>query len=53
MTTTKNKKLASYSINKNVVAKFNEIAERLGSNKSKVIQLLIETWIKKNEKNEI
>lgn len=45
-----NRKVTSYSIDKKVIEIFNILAKKLGSNKSQVIQILIEQWIKENEK---
>jgi len=48
----KNKKIVTYSIDKKVLEKFNEIAKKLGSNKSQVVQILIQQWINKNDKDQ-
>jgi len=45
----KNRKRVSYSISKDILKKFNELGKKLGSNKSKVVEILIERWIKEND----
>ena len=45
-----NRKVVSYSVDKETIKKFNELTTKLGSNKSRVIQLLMENWVKENEK---
>lgn len=44
----KNKKQVAYTIPIDVANKFDNIANKIGSNKSKVIQILLEKWIKEN-----
>ena len=43
-----NRKQVAFTIDKKVVKNFNEVAKKLGSNKSQVMQLLMERWIKEN-----
>ena len=46
-----NKKQVAYTINKEIIKHFNELSLLLGSNKSKVIEILIKKWIEENEKS--
>lgn len=39
----------THTVDNNISKKFDEITKKKGFNKSKVVQLLIEKWIKENE----
>jgi antitoxin component of RelBE/YafQ-DinJ toxin-antitoxin module len=43
------KKITTYSIDETVLLKFNELSEKLGINKSKLINILISKWIDEHE----
>jgi hypothetical protein len=46
------RKLVSYTINSEVIAKFNKITSEKAINKSKLLELLIKEWISKNHNEE-
>lgn len=43
------KKRTSYNISESILNKFNEISEKNAMNKSKLIEILIDKWIKEQE----
>ncbi|KKL55350.1 hypothetical protein LCGC14_2256300, partial [marine sediment metagenome] len=45
---TKNKKLASYSIDEKLLVKFDTLSNELCINKSKLVEKLLQGWVKNN-----
>lgn len=46
------KKRVDYSIDKETIEKFNKISKERAINKSGLVELLINQWIKKQEEND-
>jgi len=45
-----NRKQVGYTIDKKILEEFNKLTVKLGSNKSRVVEILMEKWVKENDK---